>query len=299
MNGAPEPGVAEEIEPGIRRILAPNPSPMTFRGTNTYLIGHEDVAIVDPGPDHPAHLHAILEATRGARIGAILVTHAHIDHSPLARPLAVQTGAAVYAFGDALDGRRPVMEALAASGLAGGGEGLDVAFAPDERLSDGSELSQWGLTAIHTPGHLPGHLCFALGDVVLTGDHVMGWASSLVSPPDGDLGAFMESCLRLRDHPARRYLPGHGHPVEDPMARLDWLIAHRRERERQIAAVLDATPRSIGEIAAAVYTDTPPALLPAAERNVFAHLIDMIEKSRVTCIGPLAVDARFHAANVV
>ncbi len=297
MNRAPEPGIAEEIEPGIRRILAPNPSPMTFQGTNTYLIGERDVVIVDPGPDHPAHLHAILEATRGARIGAILVTHAHLDHSPLARSLATQAGASVYAFGGALDGRRPVMDALAASGLAGGGEGLDMAFTPDERLGDRSELAFWGVKAIHTPGHLPGHLCFALGDLVLTGDHVMGWASSLVSPPDGDLSAFMESCVRLRDIPARRYLPGHGDPVEDPAARLDWLIAHRGERERQITAVLDATPRSIGEIAAAVYTDTPPALLPAAERNVFAHLVDMVEKSRARCIGPLSSDAQFYAAD--
>ncbi|MCB2137247.1 MAG: MBL fold metallo-hydrolase, partial [Rhodobacteraceae bacterium] len=194
-----EPGRAVTLAPGLRRVLAPNPSPMTFRGTNTYILGEDAVAVIDPGPESEAHLAALLAAIGDAgRISHILVTHAHLDHSPLARRLARLSGAPVLAFGAAEDGRSARMAALAASGHAGGGEGVDTAFRPDCRLSDGDRIegAGWVLEAIHTPGHFAGHLSFLWGDRVFSGDHVMGWASSLVSPPDGDMGAYMRSLDR-------------------------------------------------------------------------------------------------------
>ncbi|MFQ6552086.1 MBL fold metallo-hydrolase [Aestuariibius insulae] len=297
--GHPGIGQSVEVAKDIRWIIAPNPSPMTFWGTNSYLIGRTDLAIVDPGPEDPAHLEALLAAVGpGQRISHILVTHSHLDHSPLARPLADRTGAPVLAFGPSEAGRRPVMERLAEAGLAGGGEGIDAAFQPDRRLADGDTVSgpDWMIEAVHTPGHLSNHLCFAVGDVLLTGDHVMGWASSLVSPPDGDLTAFMASCEKLRGRSDKLYLPGHSAPIEDPAARLDWLITHRRAREAQIRNALSSGAQSVRDIARAVYTDTPAALLPAAERNVFAHLIDMVERNLALCDGSLAVDARFRLA---
>lgn len=300
MDQAPQPGAMETLEPGLRRILAPNPSPMTYWGTNTFVLGEGAVTVVDPGPALPGHLDAILAGLApGERVAQILVTHAHTDHSPLARPLAEATGAPVFAYGDAFAGRSAVMEGLAASGLAAGGEGIDAAFAPDEILGHGARLDIGGgltIEAIWTPGHLSNHLSFALGDAVLTGDHVMGWASTLISPPDGDLSAFMASCETLLARPARVFHPAHGAPVEDPAGRLAWLTAHRRGRETEILGALGAGPADAAALARTIYTDTPPALLPAAERNVFAHLIDLHARGLVAAEPRLAADARFHLA---
>ncbi len=293
----PPIGVAETLEPGLRRIVAPNPSPMTYRGTNTYLLGYSALALIDPGPDNAAHLTAILGAVEpGQRISHIIVTHAHLDHSPLARPLSKATGAPVLAFGDASAGRSAVMEELAANGLAGGGEGIDHAFAPDMVVRDGNVIAgpDWQLEVIHTPGHLGNHICLGWNDACLTADHVMGWASSLVSPPDGDLTDFMDSCARLRLRDWRVFYPGHGAPVDAPAERLDWLVAHRRAREAAILTVLKAGPLAAHDIAHLVYTDTPPALLGAAARNVLAHLIDLTGKSSVSPRGPLGVDTLFE-----
>ena len=197
----PQPGQAEILEPGLRRILAPNPSPMTFRGTNTYLLGETDIAVIDPGPQDTAHLEAILAAIGpGQRITHVLVSHAHLDHSPLARPLADRCGAPVLAFGRAEEGRSALMQALADQGLMGGSEGVDTCFEPDQRLTDGDEIhgAGWTLIALHTPGHMANHLAFGWGGVLFSADLVMGWATSLVSPPDGDLTQFMASCAKLR-----------------------------------------------------------------------------------------------------
>ncbi|MCT8160644.1 MBL fold metallo-hydrolase [Pseudoruegeria sp. SHC-113] len=279
----PRPGVAEEIRPGIRRLLAPNPTPMTFRGTNTYLVGTSDLAVIDPGPEDPAHLQAILAAVGDAPIRAILVTHSHCDHSPLARPLSEATGAPVMAYGDSRAGQSPLMRRLAAAGGLAGGEGVDDLFAPDSCLADGAfaEGDSWRLQALHTPGHMGNHLCFTDGEVIFCGDLVMGWASSLVSPPDGDLAAFRASCTRLLARNERFYLPAHGAPLHEPHARLTWLLAHRDTRERQILAALSEAPGTPAELAARIYTDTPVALLPAAARNVLAHLIDLTERELV------------------
>jgi glyoxylase-like metal-dependent hydrolase (beta-lactamase superfamily II) len=293
----PIPGKAEVLEPGLRRILAPNPSPMTFRGTNTYLLGERQIAVIDPGPDDPTHLRAILSALGpGQRITHILVTHSHLDHSPLAARLGRETGAQVHGFGPSGAGRSAVMERLVGQGLEPAGEGIDPAFAPEVTLGDGDviESAEWSLTALWTPGHLGNHLCFDWNGAVFTGDLVMGWASSLVSPPDGDLTDFMASCARLRACGARRLHPGHGAPVEDPSARLDWLIAHRQGREAAILEALDETPATAAELAHAIYTDTPERLLRAATRNVLAHLIDLHGKGAVRPQGPLSQGARFE-----
>ena len=295
----PAIGRAETLQPGLRRIVAPNPSPMTFRGTNTYLLGTQNLAVIDPGPDSATHLRAILAAIEpGQRVSHIIVTHSHLDHSPLARPLAQATGAPVLAFGGSDAGRSAVMEQLVAAGMKGGGEGIDHGFAPDARVGDGETISgsDWTLEVIHTPGHLGNHICLGWNDACLSGDHVMGWASSLVSPPDGDLTDFMASCSRLAAREWRVFYPGHGDAVADPRGRLDWLIAHRRTREAAILAALDAGPASAAAIARAVYTDTPAVLLPAATRNVLAHLIDLNGKSQVQPRGPLTVDTTFERA---
>jgi len=294
---APATGRPETLAPGLRRIVAPNPSPMTFWGTNTYLLGETDLAVIDPGPDSAPHLEAILEALRpGQRISHVLVTHAHRDHSPLARPLAERTGAPVLAFGGPEAGRSAVMARLAAAGMAGGGEGVDAAFAPDTTLADGAEIAGagWRLTALHTPGHFGGHLSFAWGRALFSGDHVMGWASSLVSPPDGDLTDFMASCRRLAERDWEVFHPGHGAPVAKPAARLEWLIQHRLSREAQILAALAEAPLDATALARRLYVETPPALLPAATRNVFAHLVDLASRNRVAPEGPLAVEAAFR-----
>ena len=293
----PAIGTATELEPGLRRIVAPNPSPMTYRGTNTYLLGAKDLAVIDPGPESGAHLDAILQAVGpGQRITHIVVTHAHVDHSPLSRGLAAETGAPVYAFGPASAGRSAIMQDLADTGLMGGGEGIDEAFAPDHRLADGEALEGdgWTLEALHTPGHIGNHLSLAWGDACFTADHVMGWASSLVSPPDGDLTDFMASCRRLAARNWRVFYPGHGAAVADPAARLQWLITHRTGRETAILEHLDQGPATAQSLAEVIYADTPPALLGAATRNVLAHLVDLMQKSQVSPEGPLHGDAVFR-----
>ncbi|MGJ5621619.1 MBL fold metallo-hydrolase [Sulfitobacter sp. MF3-043] len=293
----PRIGVAEMLEPGLRRIVAPNPSAMTYRGTNTYLIGDKGLAVIDPGPDDTAHLDAILASVQpDQHISHIIVTHTHLDHSPLARPLAARCGAPVLAFGHAHAGRSQVMRQLASTGLMGGGEGIDVDFHPDQTVVDG-ELIQgegWTLKAIHTPGHIGNHLCLEWGDACLTADHVMGWASSLVSPPDGDLSDFMTSCSRLQSRDWRVFYPGHGAPVHDPEARLAWLVAHRQSRETAILGHLQSAPGTAEALAAKIYIETPPALLGAATRNVLAHLVDLYQKSIVEPENTLHAKATFR-----
>lgn len=292
----PPVGVAEDMGRGVRRVLAPNPSPMTFRGTNTYLLGAREIAVIDPGPLDEAHLEAILGAVGpGQRISHIFVTHAHLDHSPLAEVLGRTTGAPVLAYGGPDAGRSTVMQALAESGLVGGGEGVDAGFSPDEVLADGEvvEADGWSLRAHWTPGHFGNHMCFEVADMLFTGDLVMGWASSMVSPPDGDLTDFMASCRRMRALGATVMHSGHGAPINDPAARLDWLIAHREGREVEILRALEAGAATAQELAEAIYTETPPALIPAATRNVLAHLIDLAGKSRVHSVQHLNRNSRF------
>ena len=293
----PTYGVAETLEPQLRRIVAPNPSPMTNAGTNTYLLGERGIAVIDPGPEDRGHLEAILEAlTPGQFVSHIFVTHAHLDHSPLSRALSAFTEAPVYAFGPADAGRSTAMKRLVEIGFEGGGEGVDTSFVPDRRLSDGDVIAGdgWTLRVIHTPGHMGNHICLGWGDCCFTADHVMGWASSLVSPPDGDLTDFMASCTMLKARNWRRFFPGHGQPIDTPNDRIDWLIAHRKARETAILDILDVAPATVAELARKIYTDTPELLLPAAERNVLAHLIDLSGRTRVRPVGRMAADASFE-----
>lgn len=270
------------LAPGVQRLRAPNPSPLTGSGTNTYLLGNTDLVLIDPGPDLDAHLAAILQATAGRRVQAIVVTHAHRDHSALAPRLAAATGAKVYAFGGARAGISPSMAALQAD-LGGSGEGLDLTFTPDLCLADGDHLSgpDWTLRALHTPGHLGGHLCLAWGRILFSGDHVMGWATSIVSPPEGCMGDYMASLGRLGREAWDIALPGHGEPVETPNTRIAELAAHRRQREAQVIAALRLAPATAADLAARIYTDIAATLLPAATRNVLAHLIDLASRNRV------------------
>ncbi|MCP5072195.1 MAG: MBL fold metallo-hydrolase [Rhodobacteraceae bacterium] len=299
-NHNPRIGQALALQPGLRVVTAGNSSPMTFTGTQTYLLGTGAVAVIDPGPEDDAHLEALLGAIAGAEVSHILVTHNHLDHSPLSRRLSAVTGAPVLAFGQAHEARSPVMERLAAAGALGGKEGIDADFSPDRKLTDGQVVDGdgWTVRAVHTPGHLSNHLCFAWEEqgAVFTGDHVMGWATTMVSPPDGDLTEFMRSMARLQDRGDDRiYYPGHGGAIARPLAMVAHQISHRQNREVQILETLKQGGGTPSELAAKIYTDVDPRLLPAATRNVLAHLIDLSERGHVTGEGEITQATRFSA----
>jgi glyoxylase-like metal-dependent hydrolase (beta-lactamase superfamily II) len=269
---------------------------MTGPGTNTYLLGWREIAVIDPGPDHEPHLTAILAAIGAEqRITRIVVTHAHRDHSALAPALSSATAAPVLAFGDASAGRSATMDRLDV-GQLGGGEGVDVGFRPDMILPDGAEIvgDDWRLAALWTPGHMGNHLCIRWNDAVFTGDLVMGWSSSLISPPDGDMAAFYGSCARLKALGPRVLYPGHGAPVTDPKARIADLVAHRRARERQILAALDDGPVALEAITRRAYGELAPGLFAAAQRNALAHLVELAARDLVVCEPDLSVNARFR-----
>lgn len=266
---------------------------MTERGTNTYLLGESDVTVIDPGPLSEPHGQAILDDVGQGRVAQILVTHAHLDHSPLARWLSDRTGAPVLAFGDATAGRSDRMASL---NDLGGGEGVDHGFAPDRTLADGAvvETEVGPITALWTPGHFGNHLSFLWRGAAFSGDLVMGWASTFVSPPDGDLTDFRASCRALRDRAPRVLYSGHGDPVADPRVRIDWLLAHRDAREDQILAALQSGPASPATLTERVYTDVDPRMWPAATRNVLAHLVDLVDREEIFVDGAVSPTAIFH-----
>lgn len=287
----PPAGLCVAIAPGIRRVLADNPSAFTGPGTNSYLVGDGEVTLIDPGPEDPAHLRALMAALApGERINRILVTHSHRDHSALAPALSAATGAPVLAFGTSRDGLNP---AFAAFGDLGGGEGTDASFTPDIWLRDGEIIrgADWALEVIHTPGHLGNHIALKCGRVLFSGDHVMGWSSSIVSPPEGDMGAYMRALDRLLGLDIELLLPGHGAPVLDGPARIRELQAHRRLREAQILDELAQGAADAQTLARRIYRDLAPGLLPAAERNVLAHLLDLQEKKAISARPAPARDA--------
>ena len=293
----PQVGVPSTLAEGLRVITCGNASPMTFTGTQTYLLGEREVAVIDPGPADPAHLTAIEKALEGQTLSHIIVTHSHVDHSPLAATLSAKTGAPVYGFGPADAARSELMNQLATEGNLGGAEGIDPNFTPDILVADGDKIkgAEWAVKAVHTPGHLSNHLCFAWEgtDSLFSGDHVMGWASTLVSPPDGDLTAFMASLKILQDRSEHTYYAGHGAPLFEAHNMLDYLLAHRLGREDQIMDRLQTAPHTVAELTADMYADVNPLLHGAASRNVLAHLIDLFERGLVAPEGVFRADARF------
>lgn len=268
-------GKVEQVHPAVRRLLAANPSPFTFTGTQTYLVGSGSVAVIDPGPDLPDHVDAILAATAGERIAAVLCTHTHRDHSPASRALAAASGAPIVGCAPlAIDDDGPRADAA-----------FDFDYAPDHVLGDGERIDGegWALAAVATPGHTSNHLCFALeGEGVLfTGDHVMGWSTTVIAPPDGDMALYMESLDRLLGRDDRVYLPAHGPAVEKPHSHVRGLIAHRRMREKQILGRLGEGKGLIPDMVAEMYRNVDPRLHPAAGRSVLAHLVDLERRGLV------------------
>jgi hydroxyacylglutathione hydrolase len=295
LDHAPPIGRPEALAPGLRAVTAPNAGPMTFTGTRSYILGDGEVAVIDPGPDDPRHLDALAAAVAGERVAAVLVTHAHLDHSAGARRFAARVGAPVLAHGDPVGARRPALARLAAAGGLGGGEGLDAGFRPDRRLGEGDTVAGagWSLTALATPGHTADHLSFAWteGRALFSGDLLMGWATPVISPPDGDLAAFRASLARLAARGEGTLYPGHGAPVADPKGLIAWVLAHREDREAAITAALARDPMTPAALAAAIYAGLDPRLLPAAARNVLAHLLDLLERGLAAPDGPRPADA--------
>lgn len=292
---APKYGQAQAVAPQLTRLVAPNPSPMTHWGTNTFVLGGRDVVVIDPGPESDAHLSALIAAIGGRRVSHILVTHSHLDHSPLARRLRQVTDAPVCAFGPSDAGRTDQMNALAHAGLMGGGEGVHLCFTPDICLYDGEILvtGVGPITVLHTPGHFGNHMCFQWGEVLFSGDHVLAWASTFISPPDGDLGQFLWSCERLMSNTARCFFPAHGPAITEPKARLAWLVAHRQDRSAAILTELDQRAASAEELTANIYAQIPKAMWPAAKRNVLAHLVHLSQIGAVQPQGSMHADAVF------
>ena len=265
------------LTPLIRRVLAPNPGPFTFKGTGVYIVGKADVAVIDPGPDIPAHVEALKAALAGKRVRHILVTHTHSDHSPAAKALKEWSGAKTYAFGPHGSGKAE--EGVKVE------EGGDMDFVPDVFVRDGQTIAGNGYTfeCVFTPGHTSNHMCFALREekALFTGDHVMGWSTTVVAPPDGDMAAYMASLRKLLARGDSILWPTHGGPVRDPKPFLEAYIAHRLEREAQILASLANGIGTIPEIVARLYADVDKRLHPAAARSVLAHLLQLTEEGRV------------------
>jgi glyoxylase-like metal-dependent hydrolase (beta-lactamase superfamily II) len=263
----------EVLEPGIARVLAHNPSAFTYYGTQTYLIGTEEVAVIDPGPDLPEHVDALDRAIGGRPVAAIMCTHTHRDHSPAARPLAERVGAPIIGCAPlALETVGPRADAS-----------FDGDYAADRVLSDADELEIDGdsVTAVATPGHTSNHLCFAYRGALFSGDHVMGWSTTVVVPPDGDMAAYMASLEKLRKRDDRVYYPAHGPAVTNPKQYVRHLVGHRMQRERQILTLVRERPRPIPDIVASAYPGLDPRLVPAAGGSVLAHLLDLERRGLV------------------
>ncbi|MEZ5687631.1 MAG: MBL fold metallo-hydrolase [Caenibius sp.] len=267
---------SERIEPLVRRILAGNPSHFTYTGTQSYLIGAQDqIAVIDPGPDDADHIDAIMAAVGDARLVAIVCTHTHRDHSPATRPLQKLTGAEIIGCAPlSLDDDGPRSDAA-----------FDTDYQPDRVLADGEAVEgpDWTLRALATPGHTSNHLCFALEEsgALFTGDHVMGWSTTVVSPPDGDMEQYMRSLMLLHDRDDRIYYPAHGPAIEKPRQLVRGMVGHRRQRERQILRQLESGAQSIEAMVPQMYKGTDERLYPAAGRSVLAHLIDLERREMV------------------
>ena len=272
----PRYGELVPVTPLISRVVANNPGPFTFMGTGTYIVGGKNVAVIDPGPDMPEHVDALKRALDGKRVSHILVTHTHSDHSPAAKPLKEWSGAKTYAFGPHGSGRDdgPRVEA-----------GGDMDFMPDVRVKDGETIAGNGYTfeCVFTPGHTSNHMCFALNEekALFTGDHIMGWSTTVVTPPDGDMAQYMDSVRKLEARGDRTLYPTHGSPITEPQPFLAAYLAHRIDRENQVLAAVKDGLDTIPAMVARMYADVDKRLHPAASRSVLAHLIQLEEEGRV------------------
>jgi glyoxylase-like metal-dependent hydrolase (beta-lactamase superfamily II) len=268
-------GEAVSVSPLIRRLVANNPGPFTYTGTGTYIVGGDVVAVIDPGPDDPVHVSALVRAVSGLKVSHIVITHTHRDHSPASRALKAATGAPIVGCAPILandDG--PKVE-----------EAFDADYAPDQVLVDGETISGpgWTLQAVHTPGHTSNHLCYALLEekALFTGDHIMGWSTTVIAPPDGDMSAYFASLRKVLERDDATLWPTHGKPVTNPKPFVRALITHRKMREGQILDTLKAGPSAIPAMVERLYASVPKVLHPAAGRSVLAHLIDLERQGRV------------------
>jgi len=282
-----EYGKLETISPLIRRMVARNPSPFTLHGTGTYVVGHGRVAVIDPGPALQEHIDALLHALRGESIEHILVTHTHLDHSPASAAVKQAAGAPTHGYGPHAASVGPAVE-----------EGGDRAFVPDRVLRDADTVSGpgWHLTAVHTPGHTSNHLCFALAEerVLFSGDHVMGWSTSVIAPPDGNMRDYLRSLGKLLERDDAVYWPTHGPAITDPRPFVRAFIEHRHEREAAILHRLAEGDTEIPAMVRAIYVGLPPVLHGAAGRSVLAHLIELVTDGRVETDGPPSIDKRYR-----
>lgn len=291
----PRHGSAVPVSKGVLRVTARNSGPLTFHGTNSYVIGETTLAVIDPGPDDERHFETLKQAIAGRPVSDIFVSHTHRDHSPLARRLAAETGATVHA-----EGAHRAARALHPGEVNPLSEASDTAFVPDHALADNETVAgdEWAITALHTPGHTANHCAFALEGtgVVFSADHVMAWATSIVAPPDGSMSAYMASLDRLLQRDDGRYFPGHGGPVNDPKPFLRALKAHRRMRERAVLERIRSGDRTIADMVKVIYRDTDPRLHGAAALSVFAHIEDLVSRGQILTEGPPALSGRYEPA---
>jgi glyoxylase-like metal-dependent hydrolase (beta-lactamase superfamily II) len=286
-------GACDQVSPLIRRVVADNPGPFTFKGTGTYIVGHGEVAVIDPGPDLPDHLAAILKAVAGERVTHILITHHHSDHSPLAGPLKAATGAIIY--GCAVAGH-----AAEEAGAVKMEAGHDHDFKPDVSLCGGGEIAGpgWTMEAIPTPGHTSNHLCYALKEenALFSGDHIMGWSTTVITPPDGDMTDYLESLQRIRVRNFTTLWPTHGPPIRDVAPFIDAYIAHRQERLDQILGALAAGPGRIRDLVPRLYSDVDERLWPAAARSMLAATIHLTRQGKLAAEGEPGPESEYRRA---
>lgn len=292
-----EYGAVDRLSPMVRRVIARNPSPFTFHGTGTYILGRGNVAIIDPGPDLAEHVDALQQALEGERITHILVTHCHMDHSPACRSLREFTDAPTYAYGPHGAGRRNGALADITGQVE---EGADTDFTPDHEVRHGDVLEGdgWSVECLYTPGHTSNHTCFQLREerTLFTGDHVMGWSTSVISPPDGDMAAYMDSLELLLERDDERYWPTHGPSIEKPQEFVQRYIEHRREREQQITECIGKGVQRIEDMVPRMYVGYPEFMYPAAGRSVFAAVVYLVESGRLRCDGQPTLDGRYELA---
>ena len=285
-----EYGVMVQVSPMVRRIVANNPGPFTFKGTGTYIIGHGKVGVIDPGPNDEEHVEAMMVALDGEEITHQLITHTHNDHSPAAKLVKARTGAKTYGFGPHGSGKYGKGFTVEAGG--------DTDFIPDIALLDGDVIKgeNWTINCIHTPGHTSNHLCFHLDqeNALFPGDHVMGWSTTVVSPPDGDVFEYMNSLRKLAGRSDRIYYPTHGAPIDSPQRFVRAILVHRKMRESQILDCLDKEIYTIPFMVEQMYKGLDERLIGAAQQSIFAHIIDLSNRGIIKPQDEISIDSEFY-----